>query len=52
MDFITELLESKGCNAILIIINQLTKIRHYIVCKISKEGTFIEQTVRMYIKYI
>ena len=52
MNFVTELSESKGCNAILMIIDQLTKIKHYIMYKADKEETSAEQTVRMYIKYI
>ena len=42
MNFITELLKSKGCNAILMIIDQLTKMRHYIVCKAEEERTSAE----------
>ena len=52
MNFVTELSESKNCNAIFIIIDQLTKIKHYIAYKISKEETSAEQMIRMYIKHI
>ena len=44
MDFITELSESKGCDAILMIIDWLTKMRYYIVYKAGKEGTSTKQT--------
>ena len=43
MNFVTELSESKGCNAILMMIDWLTKMRHYIMYKASKEGTSVEQ---------
>ena len=52
MNFVTRLSENKGCNTILMVINWLTKMRHYIVCKADKEETSAEQTVRMYIKHI
>ena len=52
MNFVTELSESKSCDAILMIIDQLTKMRHYIVYKNEEEKTFTEQTAQMYIKYI
>ena len=52
MNFITELLKSKGCNAILMIINRLIKMRHYIVCKVEEKETFTKQIAQMYIKYI
>ena len=52
MNFVTELSESKDCNAILMIIDWLTKIRHYIAYKTGKERISAEQTARMYIKHI
>ena len=52
MNFVTDLLESKNCNAILIIIDRLTKMRHYIIYKINNEETSAEQTAQIYIKYI
>ena len=42
MDFITELLKSKGCNAILIIIDRLIKMRHYIICRAEEKGISAE----------
>ena len=52
MNYVTDLLESKDCNAILIIIDRLTKIRHYIMYKADNKRTSAEQTAQMYIKYI
>ena len=43
MNFITGLLKSKGCDIILMIIDRLTKMRHYIVCKADNKGTSAEQ---------
>ena len=33
MDFIGELLESEGCNAILVITDRFTKVQHYMPAK-------------------
>ena len=44
MNFVTGLSESKDYNAILMIIDRLTKIRHYIIYKIKKEEISAEQT--------
>ena len=45
MNFITGLSENKGCNAILMIIDRLTKMRYYIVCKADNKRISAEQTV-------
>ena len=42
MNFITKLLKSKDCNAIFMIIDQLIKIKHYIVYKAEEEETSTE----------
>ena len=42
MNYITDLSESKGCNAILMIIDRLTKMRHYIGYKADNEGISAE----------
>ena len=52
MNFVTDLSKSENCNAILMIIDRLTKMRHYIVYKADNEGISAEQTAQMYIKYI
>ena len=53
MNFVTELLESKDCNAIFMIIDgRLIKIRHYIICRAKEKETSAEQTAQMYIKYV
>ena len=45
MNFVIDLSESKDCNAILMIIDRLTKIKYYIVCKASNKRISAEQTV-------
>ena len=49
IDFIIKLPESKGCNIIIIYIDYLTKIRHFILTinKITTQGT-----VRLFIKNV
>ena len=42
MNFVTGLLKSKDCNAILMIIDRLIKIKHYIVYKADNEETSAE----------
>ena len=42
IDFITEILKNKDCNAVLIIINRLIKIKHYIICKAEEKRTSTE----------
>ena len=37
MNFVTGLSESKNCNAVLIVIDRLTKMRYYIVYKTREE---------------
>jgi len=49
MDFITHLLVSEGFNAILAVIDRLTKLRYYIPCN-ATEG--LEELARLFIKYI
>jgi hypothetical protein len=33
MDFITHLPESQSCDAVLVVVNRLTKMKHFIPCK-------------------
>jgi hypothetical protein len=38
---------SKGHNAILVIVDRLSKERYYILCIAAEEGTTSEETARM-----
>jgi hypothetical protein len=50
MNFVTELSKStKEFNAILIIINRLTKMHHYISCITEEDETTVEKTARLLI---
>jgi hypothetical protein len=52
MNFVIELLESKDFNAILMIVNRLTKMHHYISCTAAKEETNVEEIVRLLINHV
>ena len=47
MDFITGLPVLEGHNAILIVVNHLSKKRHYISYMAAKEGITLEETAQM-----
>jgi len=47
MDFITRLLESNQKNAICIVINKLTRERHYIACIAIDESIFAKTTINI-----
>jgi hypothetical protein len=49
MDFITHLPNSYSYDAILVVIDRLTKMKHFIYCK--KTYNF-EKIARLYVKYI
>jgi hypothetical protein len=53
MNFVIELSKSKEeFNAILMIINRLTKMHHYISCVAEKDETTIEKTARLLINHV
>jgi hypothetical protein len=47
MNFVIELFESKDFNAILMIVDRLTKMHHYISCTAIKESINVEETARL-----
>ena len=49
MDFITGLPESNGCNAILNVVDRLTKMRHFVACR---DTTTAEELALLYIRNI
>jgi hypothetical protein len=53
MNFVTELSKIKNdFNAILIIMNKLTKMHHYVSCIIEEKDTFVEKTTRLLIDHV
>ena len=53
MDFITGLpLSTEGYNAILTVIDRLSKERHYIPCTAGDEGTSAEETAKLLLKWV
>ncbi len=52
MNFVTELLESKEFNAILMIMNWLIKMHHYISCTIEEDDTSVEETIKLLINHV
>jgi hypothetical protein len=49
---VIELFESKDFNAILMIINRLTKMHHYISCTAAEEETNAEEIARLLISHV
>jgi hypothetical protein len=52
MNFVIELFLSNNFNAILMIVNRLTKIHHYISCTATDEDTNVEEIARLLISYV
>jgi hypothetical protein len=52
MNFVTKLSESKRFNAILMIINRLTKMHHYISCTTTEEDINAEKIARLLINHV
>jgi hypothetical protein len=49
MNFVIELSENKEFNAILMIVNKLTKMHHYISCTAEEDDTSAQKTVKLLI---
>jgi len=52
LNFIIDLLKSDESNAILTVIDRLSKERHYIFCWSDDEETFAEQTVKLLLIWV
>jgi hypothetical protein len=52
MNFVIDLFQSKEFNVILMIINRLTKMRHYIFCRVEEEDTSAEETTHLLINHV
>jgi hypothetical protein len=52
LDFVTELLSSRDYNAVLMIIDRLSKMHYYIFCTIDENETTIEKTIKLFIQHV
>ena len=52
MNFIINFFDFHNHNAICIIIDKLSKKRHYAFCTAKNEGTFVEATVKILVQYV
>ena len=52
MNFIVDLSQSKEHNVIFVVIDRLTKKRHYIPCTATNEDTSAEYTAKMLVNHI
>ena len=52
MNFITDFFDFHDHNAICIMINKLSKKRHYAFCTAKDESTFAEITVKIFVQYV
>jgi hypothetical protein len=52
LDFVTKLFDSRDYNAILMIVNKLSKMHHYIFCTIDENEITIEKIVKLLIQHV
>lgn len=52
MDFVTGLPDCRGFNAILVVVDRLSKMRHFIPCTANEDGTSAEETARLFVRDI
>jgi len=52
LDFVTGFPLDHGCNAVLVVVCRLTKMRHYIPCFWGEKGTSAEATAQLLIQHI
>jgi hypothetical protein len=52
MNFVIELLESRDFNVILMMINRLIKMHHYVSCEAEKDDTFAEKKINLLINHV
>jgi uncharacterized protein YqgV (UPF0045/DUF77 family) len=52
LDFVTKLLNSRNYNAVLMIIDYLNEMHHYILCTIDENETTIEKTIKLFIQHV
>jgi hypothetical protein len=51
-DFVIELFDSKDYNVILMIIDRLSKMHHYISCITDENETTVEETIKLFIQNV
>ncbi len=52
LDFVIELFDNRKYNAVLMIINRLSKMHHYISCIIDENDTTVEKTTKLLIQHV
>jgi hypothetical protein len=52
LDFVIELSDNKSYNAVLMIINRLSKMHHYISCTTNENETTIEKTTKLFTQHV
>jgi hypothetical protein len=52
LDFVIELFESREYNAILMMIDRLSKMHHYILCIINENDTTTKETIKLLIQHV
>jgi hypothetical protein len=51
-DFVTKLFNNRDYNAVLMKIDRLSKMHHYIFCTIDENETTIEKTIKLFIQHV
>jgi hypothetical protein len=52
LDFVTKLFNNRDYNAVLMIIDCLNKMHHYIFCTIDENETTIEKTIKLFFQHV
>jgi hypothetical protein len=52
LDFVTKLSDSRDYNAVLMIVNKLSKMHYYISCTTDENETTIKETVKLLIQHV
>jgi hypothetical protein len=52
MNFVIELFNNKNFNVILMIVNRLTKMHHYISCTTTEKDISAKEIARLLISYV
>ena len=52
LNFMTNLSKNKNHNAILMIVDRFSKMRHYIVCRVEKKSINIEKTIKLFVQNV